>query len=96
MVPGMAHCVGGPGASELLHTTDVSAVPAEPGRDVLITMQRWVEQHEAPQKLIATRSDANGHIEQTRLVCAEPLRARYLGSGDPRDARRWVCRGEGR
>ena len=96
MVPGMAHCVGGPGASELLHSTDVSAVPAEPGRDVLTTMQHWVEQHAAPRQLVTTRSDDHGHIEQTRLVCAEPLRARYLGSGNPRDASRWVCRDEGR
>ncbi len=96
MIPGMAHCVGGPGASELLPLTDVSAVPAEPGRDVLVTMQRWVEMHSVPQELVTTRSDERGHVEQTRLVCSEPLRARYLGSGNPRDASRWRCRGERR
>ena len=92
MVPGMAHCVGGPGASELLHTTDVSVVPQKPGRDVLETMRRWVEQHNAPDALVTTRSDESGHIEQTRLVCPEPHRARYLGRGNPRDASNWTCR----
>ncbi len=75
MVPGMSHCGGGPGL------TDV-----EP----LSSLELWVEKNIAPEQLIAWREE-NGKILMTRPVCPFPQTTRYNGTGDTSQAASFSC-----
>ena len=87
LVPGMGHCSGGPGVTNLR-----SALTAPtPDTDILAAMDRWVETGEAPDDLVATR-DVEGEASRTRPVCAYPTQAVYSGSGNPDDAASYSCR----
>jgi feruloyl esterase len=91
MLPGVDHRRSGPGAGIVLQTEATPAVPATPGRDMLATLQHWVEDGVAPGPFVATKLDAQGQVTRTRLLCPEPQRARYAGSGDVFDAATWTC-----
>lgn len=75
MVPGMAHCAGGPGLN---------------GIDAFESLELWVERGIAPEKIIAKRAD-KGVTQMTRPVCPYPQAARYNGDGDPNDAASFSC-----
>lgn len=70
LVPGCLHCGGGPGA------TDV---------DWLSVIVDWVEHGQAPERLIASKSE-QGKTVLTRPLYPYPESAIYKGSGDPNDA----------
>jgi Tannase and feruloyl esterase len=91
MVPGMAHCAGGAGADVLLRSSAATGIKLDADHDVLIAIQRWVEHHQAPRRLIASKVNERDAIERTRLLCPEPQAARYRGVGDATDAGNWEC-----
>jgi hypothetical protein len=82
-LPGVEHCAGGPGADTV---------------DYLTYLENWVEQAQAPDKLIAHHLKpkerdsspifpiAQDEIEFSRPVYPYPTKAKYLGHGDPNDA----------
>jgi feruloyl esterase len=70
LVPGVHHGGGGPGLTEF---------------DSLTALENWVEEDQAPEKLIASRS-ANGVVDCSRPVFPYPVLARYSGKGDPKQA----------
>jgi Tannase and feruloyl esterase len=70
MVPGCLHCGGGPGAGEV---------------DWLSAVANWVEQGQAPDRLIAAKSD-HGKTVLTRPLYPYPQCAVYKGGGDPNSA----------
>jgi feruloyl esterase len=95
VVPGMGHCVGGPGASEI---------------DYLGYLEAWVEKAAAPNSMIgAHRGDRVSRAGQapgdatrnlpadsfTRPVYPFPLYPKYKGSGDPNDARSFEATSSG-
>jgi hypothetical protein len=73
LVPGVHHGGGGPGFTEF---------------DSLTALENWVENGEAPEKLIAGRR--NGVVERTRPVYPYPVLARCSGKGDPKQADSFV------
>lgn len=75
MVPGMYHCGGGDGPSEV---------------DSLGALERWYEDHEVPEQLIAERRVA-GKLVATHLLCAFPATAHYQGHGSTADATNFSC-----
>jgi feruloyl esterase len=75
MMPGTNHCRGGDGP----HTFDQ-----------MQTMERWVEQKQAPRQVIASHT-TNGRIDRTRPVCAYPTVARYDGRGSTDEAQNFRC-----
>ena len=93
MVPGMGHCAGGPGANQFGAYSDPPVVDAD--QDILKTLERWVEQGVAPEKIIATHfvngNPASG-IELQRPLCPFPQVAHYDGKGNPADANSFICR----
>jgi pimeloyl-ACP methyl ester carboxylesterase len=91
MIPGMAHCGGGPGADVLFHSEKANAVPLEPERDMLTALEQWVEQGRAPFKFVASRVNEQGAVERTRLICAYPSQAKYRGQGDVARAENFAC-----
>jgi feruloyl esterase len=74
LVPGMTHCSGGTGLDSF---------------DTVAAITAWVEQHRAPDRLIATGRAMPG---VSRPLCPFPTSAHYTGSGDPADARNFDCR----
>jgi feruloyl esterase len=76
MVPGMAHCGGGPGPTTF---------------DAIGALETWVEQKRAPDVLPAAH-ETNGKPDRTRPICAYPNVATYNGSGDANDAANFRCR----
>jgi feruloyl esterase len=76
MVPGMAHCSGGEGASNF---------------DMLAALENWVEKGSPPGRIDAWRI-REGKIDRRRPLCPFPQIPTYKGSGDPDDAQNFVCR----
>ena len=75
MVPGMAHCAGGPGTSSF---------------DMLGALENWVERGVAPEKVIAARI-VDGVTTRTRPLCMYPAVARWSGQGSTDDAANFSC-----
>lgn len=75
MVPGMAHCSGGPGPDSF---------------DTLSALEGWVERQVAPDAIMATAT-APGATKRTMPLCRFPEQAAYRGSGDVNDAANWSC-----
>jgi feruloyl esterase len=77
LVPGMYHCVGGPGPTTF---------------NLLQPVVDWVENQVAPREIIASHVE-NGVTTFTRPLCAYPEAAFYNGSVDhPRAAPSFSCR----
>lgn len=81
MVPGMAHCMGGPGATSFMSGSDAN-------HNARLALRRWVEEHHAPEQVIAVKSGA----QMSRPLCAWPKLPAYKGDGDSNDAASFTCR----
>jgi feruloyl esterase len=99
MVPGMAHCAGGPGATHFSNATRDSAPPvSDAAHDMAVALEDWVEKGAPPRALIATHyasekaAGAKGErrIAFQRPLCPYPQVARYRG-GPPAEASSFVC-----
>ena len=80
MVPGMAHCAGGPGATHF---------------DPLSAVVDWVEHGVAPDKIIASKvppAETGDSANFQRPLCPYPRVAQYQGTGNTNDASSFVCR----
>ncbi len=90
MVPGMQHCGGGPGVTDISqYGLPVGSLPDDADHDVYLAMETWVEKGAAPQRLIAAKYQEKADQQQlvmTRPLCAYPKAARYKGTGDTNDA----------
>jgi pimeloyl-ACP methyl ester carboxylesterase len=85
MVPGLLHCGGGPGATHF---------------DKLGELDRWVENGNAPNWIVATEYNPAATIfplpdakkVRTRPLCPWPTTATYNGSGPTNAAENFTCR----
>jgi pimeloyl-ACP methyl ester carboxylesterase len=89
LVPGMNHCSGGPATEQF---------------DMLSALVNWVEQGQAPERVIATARGAGnaGGVNvdvpaawspnRSRPLCPYPQVARYNGVGSLEDAASFACR----
>ncbi len=75
MVPGMFHCGGGLGVSQV---------------DYRKALMDWVEAGKVPERLVAARV-VGGRTEMTRPLCPYPEVAKYDGRGDPNSAESFDC-----
>jgi feruloyl esterase len=76
MVPGMAHCGGGPGPNQF------SAIAA---------LERWRESGEAPARIVSVRVN-NGRVDMTRPLCPYPQVGVYNGTGSTNNAGNFTCK----
>jgi feruloyl esterase len=76
MVPGMAHCGGGPGPNQF---------------NILGALERWRESDTAPDQIIASRV-TNNRVDMTRPLCPYPKVAVYDGVGSTNDAPNFICK----
>ncbi len=95
MIPGMQHCLGGPGATSLDQWgMPMKAVPDDAEHDVYLALEAWVEKSSAPESMIAAQYNLTADppkLQMTRPVCAYPKAAKYKGSGDTNDAVNFTC-----
>ena len=75
MAPGVAHCRGGPGPDRF---------------DAVSALERWVEQGELPDRILASKV-VDGEVRRTRPLCPYPQVARYDGTGSVDDASNFAC-----
>ncbi len=79
MVPGMQHCIGGPGPNVF---------------DTLTPLENWVEQNAAPASIPAAHyvnNDPTKEVDRTMPLCPYPTQATFSGSGDVNTAASWSC-----
>jgi feruloyl esterase len=76
LVPGMDHCIGGPGPSFV---------------DWVAEVDRWVETGEPPEQVSTYWLDEQAQPSGSRLACAYPKVLEYDGIGDTRDASSFSC-----
>jgi hypothetical protein len=93
MVPGMQHCVGGPGPS--LFGQWGAALSHDPQHDIQQALAQWVEKGTAPEAIIAIKYakglDSSSGVVMSRPLCPYPQAAQYKGSGDTNDAANFTC-----
>ncbi|MGB8478242.1 MAG: tannase/feruloyl esterase family alpha/beta hydrolase [Acidobacteriaceae bacterium] len=92
LVPGMAHCGGGPGLHDFGQSLQLE-VPQDSDHDILTALVRWVEEGVAPEKIIASTYvddlSAKG-IRFQRPICPYPQFPKYI-SGDQNSASSYRC-----
>jgi len=97
MVPGMRHCYFGPGATSFGGVGQQIPPSRDPRHDVQAALERWVEDGDAPEVLVATKyvddAAATRTVLYQRPLCPYPLVPRYDGVGDPDDAASFRCAG---
>jgi len=93
MVPGMMHCITGPGPNMFGNAFDQKPA-SDPEHNIFVALEQWVEQGKAPRNIIATKyvedSPSKG-VEMTRPLCAYPQIAAWSGKGSPNEASTWTC-----
>jgi tannase/feruloyl esterase len=75
MVPGMSHCLGGPGTDSF---------------DKMAAIEHWVASGAAPDQIVASHRAA-GAVDRTRPLCPYGKVATYKGLGSTDDAANFVC-----
>ncbi len=98
MVPGMGHCGGGIGPADF-GQNEPSTQAADPGRDIVAALDRWVEKGVAPEQIIGTGIrpgepllDPAKAAPIARPLCAYPKVAEYRGTGSTDEAANYACR----
>jgi len=76
LVPGMGHCFGGPGVTDIGQPF-TSDVPSAAESDVLMTLVGWTETGKAPAMLVAQKPAGNGQPAQERPICPYPALPEY-------------------
>jgi hypothetical protein len=76
-VPGMNHCGGG---------------PATDNYDAFAALRVWVEEHQAPERILAKAGDSSPWPHRSRPLCPYPKVARYRGQGDIESEANFECR----
>jgi len=76
MIPGMDHCIGGPGPSFANWVDEID---------------RWVGTGQAPSQVTVHWFDEQMQPSGSRLACAYPTVLKYDGSGDPRESSSFGC-----
>lgn len=90
LMPGFSHTFGGPGVQEV-GVAGLDATPRDPEHDAICAMERWVEQGEAPERLLGTHlkiSLKGVKFDYARPAYAYPYVARFQG-GDPKDPKNY-------
>jgi Tannase and feruloyl esterase len=92
VVPGMQHCLGGPGATYFGQLGVTTAKGAKHG--LYTALEEWVEKDNAPPGIVATKytgDNPSKPAQMTRPLCAYPEIPKYKGTGDTNDDSNFTC-----
>jgi feruloyl esterase len=93
MVPGMQHCIGGPGPTSFGQFGTTTAKGPEHG--IYDALEQWVEKGVAPDAIVATKyvdDNPSKPARMTRPLCPYPQVSAYKGSGDSNDESNFTCK----
>ncbi len=99
MIPGLQHCLAGPGPNSFGGLT-AAVQPPNPTGDLSAALEQWVERGIAPDAMRAVRAKnlvlalfdpTQGGVERTGLLCAYPKQAKWNGKGAAADAGSYTC-----
>ena len=94
MVPGMAHCGGGPGPNFFggygPSGPTASEIKIDREHDILNAVVQWVETGSAPEHIIGSHFNGD-HIDRTRPICPYPMTALWNRKGNSDDATNFSC-----
>lgn len=88
LVPGMGHCFGGPGITNIGQLGE--PMPDASGNDILMQLVTWTEGGTMPDQIVARKPGDGPSPVQERPICAYPALPHYR-SGDPKRASSYVC-----
>ena len=91
LVPGMEHCLNGPGPNVMGQLSLPAA--GGPGTGALDLLQQWVEKGQAPNSILAVKLSGTKEapITTVRPVCPFPQEAKYDGKGDTKVPGSFSC-----
>jgi feruloyl esterase len=89
LVPGMDHCFGGPGVTDIGQPFNAQ-VPESADGDALMTLVAWTEGGSAPTQIIAHKPADDHTPAQERPICAFPGLPEYQ-RGDPAKRQSFKC-----
>jgi feruloyl esterase len=89
LVPGMGHCFGGPGVTDIGQPF-TSTVPPAQESDALMALVAWTEGTEPPAVLIARAPARDGQPARERPICAYPALPEYR-EGDASKRSGFAC-----
>ena len=96
LVPGMQHCAGGPGLTEIGQGGDsFDAAMDDAAHNITTALEQWVEKGVAPEQVIGRGAlpgtDSEKAAKFSEPICAYPKAAQYKGSGDRAQASSYTC-----
>ena len=98
-MPGVKHCAQGPGPDSIGQFGLPSLKQSNAGDNVLLALQDWVENGNAPDTITATKyAESPDHdadpktVLMTRPLCPYPQQAHYKGKGSTNEASSFICR----
>ncbi|HEY1412480.1 MAG TPA: tannase/feruloyl esterase family alpha/beta hydrolase [Rhodopila sp.] len=94
MVPGMAHCFGGPGPNAFGQPFAQAVPVGDAQHDIITALEQWVEKGVAPEQIVATKyvnDTPSQGVAFSRPLCPYPMTAHYSGSGDQTNAASFTC-----
>jgi len=94
MVPGMAHCSGGPGPNRFGFVSPGQGDPTDPGHNIFSALMAWSERGVEPKAIVATKYNGDNPsqgVVRTRPLCPYPMVAHYDGTGSTDDAASFTC-----
>lgn len=91
LVPGMEHCLNGPGPN-VLGQLSLPGANGD-GTGALDLLQMWVEKGQAPGIVLAAKitGTREAPIRNVRPLCSYPQEAKYDGKGDPKVPGSFSC-----
>jgi feruloyl esterase len=93
-LPGMEHCMGGPGPNNISASLQPEQRSVRPDQDIMAAVVNWVEHGSAPDFLVATKytdDDPAKSQVMTRPICVYPKLAQWDRKGDPSGYRSFRC-----
>jgi feruloyl esterase len=94
MVPGMHHCRQGPGPNSFGGPNQGIPQQLDAQHDIVMALDRWVEDGIAPEKIIASHS-TNGVVDRSLPLCPYPQTPAFNGSGNMNTSDNYHCEQRG-
>jgi Tannase and feruloyl esterase len=90
LVPGMQHCIGGPGPSVFGQFSVLSQ--RDTTSSIYRALEHWVESGVAPGEIHALKMTEDGkRVAMTRPICPFPQLPKYKGSGNTNAVQSFAC-----
>ncbi|KXJ85325.1 Tannase/feruloyl esterase [Microdochium bolleyi] len=94
LVPGMAHCAGGPGPNNIGQRYPLDPAKTDAEHNVLLALVDWVENGKAPSSIVGTKytgDNVTQPVVSERKLCPYPQRSKWNGVTTTNLSTSWEC-----